>query len=89
MSSGSSKDYDNFKSFLCLLIIVVFAVIGRIIVVLLGGYRFPKFFHKFNWIKIKPVFTKFKLPHLLGEIVFGIIARNAFTGFQTKIISKL
>ena len=87
-SGGSDKDYDDFKSFLCLLIIVVFAVIGRILIVLLGGYKFPKFFHKYNWIKIKPVFTKFKLPHLLGEIVFGIIARNAFSGFFLSLLKN-
>ena len=80
MSSGSTKDYDNLKSFVCLLIIIVFAIIGRIIIVMLGGYRFPKFFHKYNLIRIKPIFTKFKLPHLLGEILFGILARNAFAG---------
>lgn len=80
MSSENSKDYNSFKSFLCLLIIVVFAIIGRMIVTALSGYKFPKFFHKFGCVRIKPMFTKFKLPHLLGEILFGIIARNAFTG---------
>ena len=82
MSSKNDKDYESFKSFLCLLIIVLFAVIGRIIVIIFSGYNFPKFFHKFKCVRIKPTFTKFKLPHLLGEILFGIIARNAFTGFK-------
>ena len=82
MSSGNEKDYNTLNCILCLLIIVVFAIIGRVIIIACGGYKFPKYFHKFNWIKIKPLFTKFKLPYLLGEIVCGIIARNAFTGFH-------
>ena len=80
MSSENEKNYDNLKCFLCLVIIVIFALIGRVILIACGGYKFPKFLHKFNLIKLEPLFTKFKLPYIIGEILCGIIARNAFTG---------
>lgn len=39
----------------------------------------PKFMHKFGLTEIKPLIN-FKLPILLGEIVFGVLARNSMTG---------
>ena len=80
--SHSSDDVDRntFMSVLCMAVVIIFAVIGGFLINLFGGYKFPKCLHKFGLVKIKPVFTSFKLPQLLGEIIFGIIARNAFTG---------
>jgi len=62
---------------LTLFVVVIFAWIGRIIIIILGGIKFPIFFHKFGLTEIKPIV---KLPTLLGEIIFGIIARNALNG---------
>ena len=42
------KDYNNFNSLICLLIIILFAIIGRMIFIAFGGYKFPKFLNKFN-----------------------------------------
>ena len=86
-SSSDNEDRNTFYSILCMLVIIVFAAVGGFLINLLGGYKFPKFMHRFGLVKFKPMFTSFKFPSLLGEIIFGIIARNAFTG--SSIIHKI
>lgn len=61
-SSSDEEDRDTFLGIICMLIVIVFAVIGGFLVNLLGGYKFPKFMHRFGLIKFKPVFKSFKLP---------------------------
>ena len=85
-SSSSSEDYDTFMCIICMLIVIILATVGGFLINLLGGYKFPKCLHRFGLVKWKPVFTSFKLPQLLGEIIFGIIARNAFTGRVFELI---
>ena len=69
---------STFMGVVCLFLIVLFAAIGRAIIIIISGIKMPKFMHKFGLTEIKPL-IKFKLPILLGEIVFGILARNSMT----------
>ena len=72
---------DGGLNLLALLIVVLFAVFGAFITRLMHGLEWPIFMKK-RCKDIPPLITKFKIPDLLLEIIFGAIARNAFLSFM-------
>lgn len=60
-----------------LLFIIFISGAFGILLGLMHGYRFPKFW-KFPGFRLKPLCTKVSIPPIVGMIAMGCIARNFF-----------
>jgi NhaP-type Na+/H+ or K+/H+ antiporter len=78
--------YTVGQDLFAIIVVVLTSAIGGILVSMLAGWHYKKFLF-IPAINIKPAFTKFKLPPLIGMIVFGCFAHNCF-GREVRAYSE-
>lgn len=74
---ASTISYTQSEKAICLIIIIVFGTLGGFFVQIFQGISMPKI-GCLPGFKISPLLKNVKIPPLVGMIIFGVIARNAF-----------
>ena len=77
--SGGSNEHINVNAGMAImniLIVGLFALVGGLLIKLLGGMKCPKSPCCKKGCELKPILTKITIPPLVGMIIFGCLARN-------------